>query len=266
MYSIQQKAQQDQAKETRAKLEAAVKGLEPGTPERTAAFRKALANMMPSNEGNAKLSPPWDFSSEKAMGVFARDDAIILRPVNESDANFYVSVKVQYSLMYQSIVRVNQDLNEGLLRDDLCKPYSFFCVIIDAVKDTPVGFIGIKNTCIDPWEIGIELDGQFTHKGYGSRSIRLFLNEIHRISEKAEYQAQVDTANIPSQKCFEKLGAELVGLCNGPFLKLPDEKKRFEDRNLDLIDDNMRELASRLGVDVRKMLSHVLDYRIRCPL
>ena len=76
----------------------------------------------------------------------------------------------------------------------------------------------------------------------------------------------MDTANIPSQKCFEKIGAELVGLCDGPFLKLPDEKKRFEDRNLNLLTDNMRELASRLGVDPRKMLSHVLDYRMTCPL
>lgn len=266
MNSIQQKAQQDQARETRAKLEAAVEGLEPGTPERKAAFKKAFDDMMPVAGEKPELSPFWDFSAEKAMSVFTRDDAVILRPVNKSDADFYVSVKVQYSLMYQGIVRLHQDLNEGLLQTDLCQLETFFCMIIDATSGAPVGYIGLKDTRIQPWEIAIELDGQYTHKGYGSRSIRLFLNEVHRISGKTEYQARVDTANLPSQKCFEKLGAELVGLCNGPFLKLPDEKKRFEDRNLNLIDDNMRELASRLGVDPRRMLSHVLDYRLTYPL
>lgn len=266
MSSIQQKAQQDQARETHAKLEAAIEGLEPGSPEREAAFQKALDEMVSTAGKRTELSPVWDFSAEKAMSVFTKDDVIILRPVVESDADFYVSVKVQYSLMYQGIVRMKQHLNESLLWSDLCQPETFFCMIIDATSGTSIGYIGLKDTRREPWEIAIELDGQYTHKGYGSRSIRLFLNEIRRIAGKTEFQARVDTANIPSQKCFEKIGAELVGLCDGPFLKLPDEKKRFEDRNLNLLTDNMRELASRLGVDPRKMLSHVLDYRMTCPL
>ena len=266
MFSIQQKAQQEQAQETHAKLEAAVKGLEPGSPEREEALKRALDDMVAAAGKRTGLAPAWDFSTEKEGTVFTRDDAVILRPVITSDADFYMSVKVQYSLMYQGIARLKQDLNEGLLLTDLCQPETFFCVILDADSGTSVGYIGLKDTRIEPWEIGIELDGQYTQKGYGSRSIRLFLNEVHRITGKAEFQARVDTSNIQSQKCFEKLGARLVGLCDGPFLKLPDEKKRFEDRHLDLIDDNMKKLALRLEVEPRKLLSHVLDYRLTCPL
>ena len=266
MFGIQQKAQQEQAKETHAKLEAAVKGLEPGSPEREAALKKVLDDMVAAAGKNAELCPAWDFSAEKERTVFTRDDTVILRPVIKSDADFYVSVKVQYSLMYRGIVRLKQNLNEGLLLTDLCQPETFFCVILDADSGTSVGYIGLKDTRIEPWEIGIELDGQYTQKGYGSRSIRLFLNEVHRITGNPEYQARVDTANIPSQKCFEKLGARLAGLCDGPFLKMPDEKKRFEDRHLDLIDDNMKKHALRLEVEPRKLLSHVLDYRLTCPL
>ena len=40
--------------------------------------------------------------------------------------------------------------------------------------DTPVGYLGIKDTRADLWDLAIELDGQQTHRGYGSRSIRLF--------------------------------------------------------------------------------------------
>jgi L-amino acid N-acyltransferase YncA len=116
------------------------------------------------------------------------------------------------------------------------------------------------------WEIAIELDGKYTRRGYGPRSIRLYLNEIRRITGKETFRALVEADNIPSQKCFEKLGAQLVGLCSGAVLKTDAEKERFEEKNLDLIDEHMVGLAERLGTEPRKLLSHVLDYRLRCPL
>lgn len=92
------------------------------------------------------------------------------------------------------------------------------------------------------------------------------MNGIQRITGKTEFRALVEVDNIPSQKCFEGLKAKLVGLCDSLVLKTDDERERFEERNLDLIDTHMLELAKRLGVEPRKLLSHVLDYRIRCPL
>ena len=224
MFSIQQMAQQEQAREIRSRLETAVMGLEPGSPQREEAIKRVLEDMVAAAGDRIEPGPAWDFSSEKERTVFAMDDTVILRPVLKSDADFYVSVKVQYSSMYQGIIRLKQDLNEGLLLTDLCQPETFFCMILDATDGASIGFIGLKDTRIEPWEIGIEVDGRYTRKRYGSKSIRLFLNEIHRLTGRAEYKARVDTGNIPSQKCFEKLGAKLVGLCDGPFLKLPDEK------------------------------------------
>ena len=75
----------------------------------------------------------------------------------------------------------------------------------------------------------------------------------------------MESDNVPSQRCFESLG-ELIGLYNGGMLRLPEEQARFEEANLDLIDDNMRALAARLGAEPRKLLSHVLEYRMTCPL
>lgn len=100
----------------------------------------------------------------------------------------------------------------------------------------------------------------------GPRSIVLFLNEVSLITGKTKFKAKVEADNIPSQKCFERIGAKLIGLCNGPILKLEEEKERFEENNLNLIDENMNELADRLGVEPRKLLSHVLEYRMTCPL
>jgi hypothetical protein len=92
------------------------------------------------------------------------------------------------------------------------------------------------------------------------------LNEIQRITDKDAFRALVEVDNIPSQKCFEKLDAQLVGLCDSVVLKTDDEKERFEERNLDLIDGYIIALADRLGIEPRKLLSHVLDYRLKCPL
>ena len=49
-------------------------------------------------------------------------------------------------------------------------------------------------------------------------------------------------------------------------LEIKEDKRQFEEKNLNLIDDNMKELAARMGVAPRKLLSHVLDYRLKCPL
>ena len=57
----------------------------------------------------------------------------------------------------------------------------------------------------------MELDAKYTQQGLGSQSIRLYLNEIQRLAGTGEFRAKVEVDNIPSQKCFERLGAELVG-------------------------------------------------------
>jgi len=270
MSSFQEIAQQEQAKETRDILEAAVKGLPKGSPERKAAFQKALDDLAgPRQSWEAETRRPiWDFSAEKALPVFVKNDALIIRPPKPSDADFYVNLRAAYSLMYKGILKTSKDkdINDALLHDDLCKPRSFYCIIEDATIGDLAGYIGIKDTGIDAWEIAIELEDKHTGRGLGPQSIRLFLNEVYRITGHKDFRAVVETDNAPSQKCFERLGARLVGLVNGPILKQENEKRRFEGTHLDLIDDNIRALATRLGVEPRLLLSHVLDYRFICPL
>lgn len=267
MATIQENAEQGHAKGVHSALEAAVDGLAPESPEYSAAFQQALDDIAATVTGEVHQRSAWDFSAEKALAVLAKDDVVILRPIQPTDADFYVKVKAQYSMMYRAVIHLNKVDNESLIMADIIlKPELFFCIIADAKDGTPVGYVGINDTRKDVWEIAIELDGQFTHKGFGARSIRLFLNELHRITGRTDFMALVDTDNRPSQGCFEKVGAQLTGLHHGPFLKLEDEKRRFEERNLHLIDSHMEELASRLGVEPRLLLSHVLEYHIQCPL
>jgi RimJ/RimL family protein N-acetyltransferase len=190
----------------------------------------------------------------------------VLCSITLADEDFYRNIRMQYSLIYRSAYYTSEGKKENLFSGEALAPQVFYCVIRDAAGNQPIGYLGIKDTSADLWEIAIEIDGKYTHQGYGSRSIRLYLNEIQRITGKDAFRALVEVDNIPSQECFEKLGAQLVGLCDSVVLKTDDEKERFEERNLDLIDAHMFALAERLGIEPRKLLSHVLDYRLKCPL
>ena len=169
-------------------------------------------------------------------------------------------------MIHRHLIQIEKYETERLFIDDLCQPESFFCIVEEVAQYAPIGYIGIKDTQAEIWEIGIELDRQHTQRGFGPRSIRLFLNELQLITGQSEYKAIVKANNYPFQKCLGNLGATFVRLCDGPILKLQEEKEKFEDRNLHLIDDSIKRLAVQLGVEPRKLLSHVLEYRMTCPL
>ena len=265
MGSIFQKAQQEKMVENLQTLLDSVKGLPEGSQERAEAYIGALERLVAEMKKEEYQRAIWDFSREKAQPVFAQNEILMLRPAKESDADFYVAVRMQYSMMYRTMVHVDKHSSESLFQLDLGHPESFYC-IIESPEQVPVGYLGIKDTRKDIWELAIELYKQYTQRRLGPQSIVLFLNEISRITGKTTFNAWVEADNIPSQKCFERIGAAFIGLCDGPLLKTPEEKEQFEGKNLNLIDDNIRNLADRLGIEPRKLLSHVLDYRLTCPL
>lgn len=233
------------------------------SPESKAAYKRGLEDIVKALEKADEKTTAWDFSKEKQQSVFACAGEIVIRPINTGDVELYTDIRMQYSMMYRSMIVTGEHRKESLFLLDLCHFESFYCAIV--VDEKTIGYLGIKDTRVDLWEIAIELDETYVHCGYGPQSIKLFLNEVFRITGKSEFRALVEPDNIPSQRCFEKLG-ELVGLCNSKLLSLPEDQVRFEERNLNLIDNHIREIANHIGVEPRKLLSHVLDYRLNCPL
>lgn len=272
MGSIYQKAQKEQTKGFYQEVLDRLESLPADCPDWREAVKVILDDAIQSAEQAPTVTHEvvgtgvWNFLNEKSQPVFVQDETISLCPITLADENFYHSVRMQYSQIYKDAYRIAEERKENLFENDALKPEVFYCIIKDAKRSLPLGYLGIKDTSADLWEIAIELDGNYTHQGYGSRGIRLYLNEIQWITGRDDFKAVVEVDNIPSQKCFEKLGAQLVGLCDSAVLKTADEKERFEKRNLDLIDAHMVELAERLGVEPRKLLSHVLEYRLCCPL
>lgn len=266
MGNIQQKAQQEQAKGFYQKILDKLEGLPADSPDWREALKRALDDIAQSAEQEQVKKNAWDFSHEKSQSEFTHGDEIIIRPIALEDEAFFSNVRIQYSLMYRSAYYAAKEKKQNLFFAEISPPEVFYCIIEDSENNTPIGYLGIKDTSADLWEIAIELDAKYTQHGFGPQSIRLYLNEIQRITGKGEFKAVVEVDNIPSQKCFEQLGAELMGLCDSVVLKTDDEKRQFEERNLDLIDAHITQLADRLGVEPRTLLSHVLDYRLKCPL
>lgn len=266
MDRIYAKAQREQTNAILQEILDKLDALPSDTSDWKGAVQKILDESIQRGNDKTFAKAGWDFSSEKSQDVFTSDSVVVLRPITTDDLEFYRFVRIQYSQIHRSVYNSPTENKMGFVSREALAPEVFYCIIETAQRKLPIGYLGIKDTSAMLWELAIELDGKATHQGFGLRSIRLYLNEIQRITGKSEYKAAVEVDNIPSQKCFESLGAKLVGLCNSAVLKTEEEKERFESQNLDLIDDHIISLAQRLQVDPRKLLSHVLDYRLICPL
>ena len=92
-------------------------------------------------------------------------------------------------------------------------------------------------------------------------ALPLFLQKIGEITGKHQFRSLVEVDNIISQKCMEKIGADLIGTDDAGFGGTEDAA-RFEKDNKDLITPHMERLAAELEIEPEELLSHVLEYRI----
>ena len=218
---------------------------------------EAMTTERESQASTAKAGRAWDFSTEKAQPGFACDGDLRLRPFNESDKHFYYCVRRQWDT---SSPKSMFDENLGILWKHATEENAFFCVV--EWKGQPVGYVAIHDTRAGTWELGVEFDKEYCYKGFGPKSILMFLRTLEEITMISLFRARVEVDNLACQKCMAKIGAALVGLSDG-ILKTDEEKRLFEDENLDRIDDHMRMLAKELNVEPRALLSHVFEYEIQ---
>lgn len=185
------------------------------------------------------------------------DFGVVLREIEDCDRDGYFGLQRKYAL------------SKSMLNEESCcnmmwnehrgnKP-----LILTIEKDgNYIGYCGINNTTQQPWEITIELHPDWTHKGIGSYAITAMLDAISKRLGVTEYRIKIDPANRPSQKLFEKMGAVPDGIAE-LFLHDPESIEKCEEENLHLIDSNLMEAATKFSVTPRKLLSHVLVYRLK---
>lgn len=192
-----------------------------------------------------------------AMGeCIITENEIILRKVQDSDKHIFIELQkennIVKSMMKEEAYR-NMLWNEHIEYKAL-----MFSIVVD---NEYVGYCGIKNTTHEQWEIAIEILNKWKHKGIGYRAISVMLDEIKNRLNVSEFRVRIDAENYPSQRLFEKLGAEPNGISEF-LLHEEADIRRCEEENIHLLDERIQELAKQFNVEPRKLLSHVLEYKL----
>lgn len=192
-----------------------------------------------------------------AMGeCIITENEIILRKVQDSDKDIFIELQkennIVKSMMKEEAYR-NMLWNEHIEYKAL-----MFSIVVD---NEYVGYCGIKNTTHEQWEIAIEILNKWKHKGIGYRAISIMLDAIKNRLNVSEFRVRIDAENYPSQRLFEKLGAQPNGISEF-LLHEEADIRRCEEENIHLLDERIQELAKQFNVEPRKLLSHVLEYKL----
>lgn len=189
-------------------------------------------------------------------GCIIIGNEIILRKVQDSDKDMFIELQkennIVKSMMKEEAYR-NMLWNEHIEYKAL-----MFSIIVD---NEYAGYCGIKNTTHEQWEIAIEILNKWKYKGIGYRAISIMLDEIKNRLNVSEFRVRIDAENYPSQRLFEKLGAEPNGISEF-LLHEEADIRRCEEENIHLLDERMKQLAKQFNVEPRELLSHVLEYKL----
>ncbi|MCM1235862.1 MAG: GNAT family N-acetyltransferase [Ruminococcus flavefaciens] len=190
--------------------------------------------------------------------ILCEDSEIILRKPIDNDLDPYYFLKKEYAYMKSAFAKPE-------FKDELWQEYlsdeSLYYTIAKKGDNIFIGYCGVKNLNRKIWEIAIEIKSAYCHQGYGYRALKMYLETVANISNRHEFSSRVDTDNIASQNLMEKLGFQPYGLSEF-LLHREEDKKVAEEEYKDKLDDRYMALAKKFEVEPRKLLSHVLEYRI----
>ena len=193
-----------------------------------------------------------------SKSILCGDAEIILRKPSDNDLEPYYFLKKEYAYMKSAFAKPK-------FKDELWQEYisdeNLYYTIAQKADDVFIGYCGVKNLDRKIWEIAIEIKSDYCHQGYGFRALKMYLETVANISNRHEFASRVDTDNIASQNLMEKLGFKPYGLSEF-FLHKEEDKLAAEEEYKDKLDERYMALARKFNVEPRKLLSHVLEYRI----
>lgn len=192
----------------------------------------------------------WD------CGTLFQREEITLRKVCQEDKNNFYELQRETSItphMFQK-----EDFQESLWQEHIVSPM-LACTILK--NDKYVGYCAIKDVTKAEWEISIELLECWHGKGIGYKALKIFLDMIKERIQVCTFRVRTESDNYISQRLFEKLGAVPAGISEF-LLHDSEEIIRYEEKYLYLIDEKLIEVANKFQVEPRKLLSHVLEYKL----
>lgn len=221
--------------------------------DKIAAERARTNSLIPRGE-------VWDFSNERNLDAISEKEDLLLHPIQPSDIPAYSDVRGHWHIVNESPTEKMQEIFLEAIPNEVTDNKCFIAAIKHSPDNQFIGYVSIKDTAAEIWEIAIELSPACCGKGYGPIAINIFLDAIHKLTGKSEFRAFVEPDNYRSQRCMKKAGGKLYGLFNTIFGD-PIAAEKFENENTDLITPQIVELADELHLEPKKILSKVLDYR-----
>ncbi len=224
--------------------------------ERVSVLMQEIAKKLEKKEKDS-IGGGYDISLFD-KNILCEDAEIILRKPSDKDLEPYYFLKKEYAYMKSAFAKTE-------FKVELWKEYlseeSLYYTIARREDDAFIGYCGVKNLNRENWEIAIEIKSDYCHQGYGFRALKMYLKTVADISNRHEFASRVDTDNIASQNLMEKLGFQPYGLSEF-LLHREEDKLAAEEEYKDKLDKRYMELARKFNVEPRKLLSHVLEYRI----
>ena len=215
-----------------------------------------LAERVLSAAINDEKGRCWKEKFWQAGETLQSNGHVILRKVKETDREMFLELQTETSMMRSMLKEEGYRL---MLWDEHIQDKALMATI--EVDDEYAGYCGINNLSKEYWEIAIELREKWRRQGIGYNALKIFLSEMKSRVQKREFRVKIDSDNYASQGLFEKLGAVPYGIAEFMLHKEEDIRK-CEEENLQEIDDKLMEVAEKFGVEPRKLLSHVLEYRL----
>ena len=134
----------------------------------------------------------------------AEGEKICLGVLKEEEKEQYLAVKYEYSSMKGAYKNV--EFREGTWKDFI-EDNTFVCSIYEKKSNEYVGYCSIVNLAKKELELAIELKPDQCHKGYGSEALRLFMEEVCKVTGRQYFRVRVEIDNHASQGLMKKLGA-----------------------------------------------------------
>ena len=150
------------------------------------------------------------------------------------------------------------EFREGTWKDFI-EDNTFVCSIYEKKSNEYVGYCSIVNLAKEELELAIELKPDKCHKGYGSEALRLFMEEVCKVTGRQYFRVRVEIDNHASQGLMKKLGAYPNGISE--FLLHGAEIEKFQSEHKDMITDEIRSVAAEFCMEAEDILGYVLEYR-----
>ena len=185
------------------------------------------------------------------------DTHVYIRAAKETDREKFLELQNETCIM-RSMLK-EEAYRMMLWNEHIQDNAMMFTIEVDGEY---AGYCGINDLSRENWEIAIELLKEFHRKGIGYTALSILIPEIKSRLKVDKFRVKIDSDNYASQRLFEKLGAVPYGIAEH-MLHKEEDIVRCEEENIDVIDEQLVDVAEKFGVEPRKLLSHVLEYELR---